>query len=250
MQLTAQLKPISELKSLPTFKKEYKGHLGFKDNINITPNMLSKSSITLTYNKDWKAWSDGTYEYSLDWLTNITISDEKLKLSLEINDLTLTVRILEMDESLRNRDFNGGKIYKSHKDKFRVASDVYLAIYQSSLFIHGTSKDKEFSSRKFESMKVLSKWIRNLLKVKHNQPKTLTPSQLWTALESGAYPPNSLFRDQDGNIFIFTGKSLQVHETDEEDNVYVGLCVGDKLEFIGVLDECMTFENGIEVEVV
>ena len=63
---------------------------------------------------------------------------------------------------------------------------------------------------------------------------TLSPSQLWTALESGAYPPNSLFRDQDGNIFIFTGKSLQVHETDKEDDVYVGLCVGDKLEFIGV----------------
>ena len=34
-------------------------------------------------------------------------------------------------------------------------------------------------------------------------------------------------------------KSLQVHETDEEDDVYVGLCVGDKLEFIGVWDECI-----------
>ena len=78
---------------------------------------------------------------------------------------------------------------------------------------------------------------------------TLSPSQLWIAIESGEYPPNSLFRDQDGNIFIFTGKSLQVHETDKEDNVYVGLCVGDKLEFIGVLDECMTFEDGVEVEV-
>ena len=80
---------------------------------------------------------------------------------------------------------------------------------------------------------------------------TLTPSQLWIAIESGAYPPNSLFRDQDDNIFIFTGKLLQVHETDKEDNVYVGLCVGDKLEFIGVWDECrypiqgMTFEDGI-----
>ena len=68
---------------------------------------------------------------------------------------------------------------------------------------------------------------------------TLSPSQLWIAIESGAYSPNSLFRDQDGNVFIFTGKSLQVHETDEEDDVYVGLCVGDKLEFIGVWDECI-----------
>ena len=239
MQLTAQLKPISELKSLEGFLSESVGRLNFKDNVHITSKMLNKSLIELTYNKDWKAFSDGKYEYSLDWLTNITVSDEKLKLSLEVKDLTLTVRILEMDESLRNRDFNGGKIYKSHKDKFRVASDVYLAIYQSSLFIHGTSKDKEFSSRKFESMKVLSKWIRNLLKVKHNQPKTLTPSQLWIAIESGAYPPNSLFRDQDGNIFIFTGKSLQVHETDKEDDVYVGLCIGDKLECIGVWEECI-----------
>ena len=239
MQLTAQLKPISELKSLEGFIGEHVGRLNFKDNVHITSKMLNKSLIELTYNKDWKSFSDGKYEYSLDWLTNITVSDEKLKLSLEINDLTLTVRILEMDESLRNRDFNGGKIYKSHKDKFRVASDVYLAIYQSSLFIHGTSKDKEFSSRKFESMKVLSKWIRNLLKVKHNQPKTLTPSQLWIALESGAYLPNSLFRDQDNNIFIFTGKSLQVHETDEEDDMYVGLCVGDKLEYIGVWEGCI-----------
>jgi len=69
------------------------------------------------------------------------------------------------------------------------------------------------------------------------QPNTLSPSQLWIALESGAFPPNSLFRDQDDNIFIFTGKSLQVHESDEEDDVYVGLCVGDKLEFIGLFIE-------------
>ena len=166
MQLTAQLKPISELKSLPTFKKEYKGHLGFKDNVNITPNMLSKSTITLTYNKDWKAFSDGKYEYSLDWLTNITVSDDKLKLSLEVNDLTLTVRILEMDESLRNKDFNGGKMYKSHKDSFRIVSDTHLAIYSNSLFIHGRFKDNESVSRKFESNKALTKWIRRLIKCK------------------------------------------------------------------------------------
>ena len=243
MQLTAELKSISELKSLPTFSYEYEfegieGNLKFT-NDSITAQMLNKSNVELKWDKKNKRFVtlDEKENYSLDWLTNITVSDEKLKLSLEVNDLTLTVRILEMDESLRNRDFNGGKIYKSHKDKFRVASDVYLAIYQSSLFIHGTSKDKEFSSRKFESMKVLSKWIRNLLKVKHNQPKTLTPSQLWIAIESGAYPPNSLFRDQESNIFIFTGKSLQVHETDKEDDVYVGLCVGDKLECIGAIKQ-------------
>lgn len=67
----------------------------------------------------------------------------------------------------------------------------------------------------------------------------MTPSQLWIALESGEFQPNSLFSDQDGNIFIFyNGKSLQVHETDlDESEIYVGLCVGDKLEFIGVWNE-------------
>ena len=73
-----------------------------------------------------------------------------------------------------------------------------------------------------------------------NTANTLSPSQLWTALESGAFPPNSLFRDQEGNIFIFyKGTSLQVHETYKEDDVYVGLCIGDKLKFIGVWKECI-----------
>lgn len=74
-----------------------------------------------------------------------------------------------------------------------------------------------------------------------NTANTLSPSQLWTALESGAFPPNSLFRDQEGNIFIFyKGTSLQVHETDlDESEIYVGLCVGDKLEYIGVWEECI-----------
>ena len=164
MQLTAQLKPISELKSLPTFENEFKGHLGFKDNINITPIMLNKSSITLTYNKDWKSFSDGKYEYSLDWLTNITVSDDKLKLSLEVNELTLTVRILEMDESLRE---NGN--YKSIKGKnrpynFLLYSHFKLKIYEKSLDFNGTYADS--STYTFESHKALTKWIRRLIKCK------------------------------------------------------------------------------------
>lgn len=164
MQLTAELKPISELKSLPTFENEFKGHLGFKDNVNITPNMLSKTTITLTYNKDWKSFSDGKYEYSLDWLTNITVSDDKLKLSLEVNELTLTVRILEMDESLRE---NGN--YKSIKGKnrpynFLLYSHFKLKIYEKSLDFNGTYADS--STYTFESHKALTKWIIRLIKCK------------------------------------------------------------------------------------
>ena len=166
LKLTAQLKPISELKSLEGFIGEPVGRLNFKDNVHITSKMLNKSLIELTYNKDWKSFSDGKYEYSLDWLTNITVSDEKLKLSLEVNDLNLTVNILEMDESLRNKDFNGGKMNKSHKDSFRIVSDTHLAIYSNSLFIHGRFKDNESVSRTFESHKALTKWIRRLIKCK------------------------------------------------------------------------------------
>ena len=158
LKLTAQLKPISELKSMPTFENEFKGVLGFKDNVNITPNMLNKSTITLTYNKDWRAFSDGTYEYSLDWLTNITVSDDKLKLSLEVNDLTLTVKSCIIDSSTDD------VVYKKYKDKFSIVlgdySDTYIA--KDKLFI----ADYNDATYTFQSHKALTKWIRCLIKCK------------------------------------------------------------------------------------
>ena len=164
MQLTAELKPISELKSLEGFIGEPVGRLNFKDNIHINSKMLNKSLIELTYNKYFKSFSDGKYEYYLDWLTNITVLDEKLKLSLEVNDLTLTVRILEMDESLRE---NGN--YKSIKGKnrpynFLLYSHFKLKIYEKSLDFNGTYADS--STYTFESHKALTKWIRRLIKCK------------------------------------------------------------------------------------
>ena len=161
MQLTAQLKPISELKSLEGFLSESVGRLNFKDNVHITSKMLNKSLIELTYNKDWKAWSDGEYEYNLDWLTNITVSDEKLKLSLEINDLTLTVRLVKsciIDSSTDD------VVYKKHKDEFSIVlgdySDTYIK--QDSLFI----ADYNDATYTFKSHKALTKWIRRLIKCK------------------------------------------------------------------------------------
>lgn len=162
LKLTAQLKPTEELKSLEGFIGESVDRLNFKDNINITPIMLNKSSITLTYNKDWKAWSDGEYEYNLDWLTNITVSDDKLKLGLEIDGLKLTVKILEQSSEIKR----GGGIYKSHKRKFLIDSLSCLNITSDSIYIHGTGADKLLDSRTFESHKALTKWIRNLIKCK------------------------------------------------------------------------------------
>ena len=161
LKLTAQLKSIEELKKLEGFLSESVGRLNFKDNINITSKMLNKSLIELTYNKEWKAWSDGKYEYSLDWLTNITVSDEKLKLSLEINDLTLTVRLVKsciIDSSTDD------VVYKKHKDEFSIVlghySDTYIA--KDKLFI----ADYNDATYTFPSHKALTKWIRRLMKCK------------------------------------------------------------------------------------
>ena len=172
MQLTAQLKPISELKSLPTFSYEYEfegieGNLKFT-NDSITAQMLNKSNVELKWDKKNKRFVtlDEKENYSLDWLTNITVSDDKLKLSLEVNDLTLTVRILEMDESLRNKYTYGGKLYKLHKDKFKISSICNLDIQIDTLYIHGMCGDRDSSTYTFESHKALTKWIRRLIKCK------------------------------------------------------------------------------------
>ena len=158
LKLTAQLKPISELKSLEGFIGESVGRLNFKDNVHITSKMLNKSSIALTYNKEWKAFSDGEYEYSLDWLTNITVSDDKLKLSLEVNDLTLTVKSCIIDSSTDD------VVYKKYKDKFSIVlgdySDTYIA--KDKLFI----ADYNDATYTFPSHKSLTKWIRRLIKCK------------------------------------------------------------------------------------
>ena len=168
MQLTAQLKPISELKSLPTFSYEYEfegieGNLKFT-NDSITTQMLNKSNVELKWDKKNKRFvnPDGMeYNYNLDWLTNITVSDEKLKLSLEVNNLTLTVRLVKsciIDSSTDD------VVYKKHKDEFSIVlgdySDTYIA--KDKLFI----ADYNDATYAFQSHKSLTKWIRRLIKCK------------------------------------------------------------------------------------
>lgn len=153
MQLTAQLKPTEELKSLEGFIGEPVGRLNFKDNVHITSKMLNKSLIELTYNKDWKAWSDGEYEYSLDWLTNITVSDEKLKLGLEVNNNKLTVEVLFLDLPYG--------IYEYKNFMIDVSNDT--EIDKNYLSIGNIRKQATYT---FPSHKALTKWIRNLIKCK------------------------------------------------------------------------------------
>ena len=166
MQLTARLKNIDELKKLESYMgiNSY-GLLEFKYNT-ITSDMLKLGLVDLSWNKSGRRFVDDNFSYCLDWLTDITVSDDKLKLGLEIDGLTLTVRILDMDESLRND--NGGecaKIYKQHKNKFHILSELYLEIKSDSLYLHGV-EDEDCTSYTFQSQKLLTKWIRNLIKCK------------------------------------------------------------------------------------
>ena len=161
MQLTARLKSVEELKRLGSFMcvNSYES-LEFKGDV-ITRDMLNLGLVNLSWSKLGKMFVSDNYNYSLDWLTDITVSDEKLRLGLEIYGLTLTVRILEMDESLR-----GNGLYKAHKDKFAIESILYLGISDDALCIHGSSQDKYSASYTFDSKKKLTKWIRNLIKCK------------------------------------------------------------------------------------
>ena len=159
MQLTAQLKPISELKSLPTFETEINSALQFKD-YGIISDMFELGTIELYWCKEHKSFrcvKEG-YTYNLDWLTNITVSDDKLKLSLEINDLTLTVKSCIIDSSTDD------VVYKKYKDKFSIVlgdySDTYIT--KDKLFI----ADYNDATYTFKSHKALTKWIRRLIKCK------------------------------------------------------------------------------------
>lgn len=59
--------------------------------------------------------------------------------------------------------------------------------------------------------------------------------ELWSKAESGDLTVGSIFEDQEGNQIIFTGKSFQIYYTELE-NRYVGLCVGDIWDFVGLED--------------
>lgn len=64
-----------------------------------------------------------------------------------------------------------------------------------------------------------------------------TNIQLWELAELGKIPKNGLFEDEEGNQMIWTGKSFQgiYREENIEQEQYVGMCLDDTWEYIGVL---------------
>lgn len=62
----------------------------------------------------------------------------------------------------------------------------------------------------------------------------MTNAELWKAAENGEFSKGQVFKDQDGNEIIFTGNAFQVYYTEEnEEEKYVGLCVGDNWKYTG-----------------
>ena len=65
-----------------------------------------------------------------------------------------------------------------------------------------------------------------------------TNSQLWGMAEQNNIEKGSIFEDREGNQIIFTGKSFQLYYSDsDETEVYIGMCVGDTWEFIGIEED-------------
>jgi len=160
MQLTAELKPVEELKLLPKYELSHEnGDLKFGID-RITNIMMGKGVIELKWSKEYKSFMNDNYIYNLEWLTNITISDDRLKLGLEIEGNKLTVKILEMHESLE-LDINRGYM-KKFENKFYVM----IAINITRLGVGGIllSRKEPTDSYTFKSQKQLQKWIRNLMR--------------------------------------------------------------------------------------
>lgn len=59
--------------------------------------------------------------------------------------------------------------------------------------------------------------------------------ELWTLAEQGKIAQWSVFKDNDGNEIIWTGKSFQAYT--ELDEKFTGMCLGDEWEFIKVDDQ-------------
>lgn len=61
-----------------------------------------------------------------------------------------------------------------------------------------------------------------------------TNVEIWDLAERGEVEEDMVFKDQEGNSFVFTGKSFQT--LNDEDDVFRGFCVGDMWEFVGKLE--------------
>ena len=164
MKITSKLKPISELKSLPTFEYEYdfegvEGNLKFT-NDSITAQMLNKSNVKLKWDKENKRFLtlDKKENYQLEWLETLTFTNDSDSFSfeLQVKDLEVTVKPIYV--------FEVAKL--SFKDKFSLRVSVHsycpTALYDNMLaLVRGSATTKTFKSNK-----ELTKFIGRLCRVK------------------------------------------------------------------------------------
>ena len=166
MQLTARLKNIDELKKLESFDSiDEHGNMFFKSpSLCINRNMFELGLVSLKWSKKYKTFASDDWVYNLEWITDIMVSDDKLKLGLAIDGLALTIKVLEQSEEIRL----GSGVYKSYKDKFEIKSLNGLQITPNKLYIYGIMRKCYGSTYRFKSNKKLVKWIRNLIKCTEN----------------------------------------------------------------------------------
>lgn len=87
------------------------------------------------------------------------------------------------------------------------------------------------------------KTYREIQKKYENDSKSFdcgkyTNSELWQMVEENKVEKWSVFEDTEGNQIIFTGKSFQLYYSEiDESKKYIGMCLGDLWEFIGVEEE-------------
>ena len=63
-------------------------------------------------------------------------------------------------------------------------------------------------------------------------------TELWYLAENGKIPNEAVFEDQEDNQIVFSDKSFQIYYSDkDESEYYIGMCVGDQWEYIGIDEE-------------
>ncbi len=174
MKMRAKCKSKEELMKLDSFvgieEKDLAniGGLNFnvkKSKLNfVNSDMFDRGEKSLEYDKQYKQFM-GTRSYHLEWLKDIVVYDAKLEIGLEIDGLTLTVKILRQDDSIRAfEDMQEESFYKVFKDKYFIKSIDDLEIRLDGLFIHGANLDRPFKTYTFKSKKALRKWVSRLLR--------------------------------------------------------------------------------------
>ena len=169
MKMRAKCKSKEELMALDSFagieEKDFANYGGLNFNVKksklnfVSSDMFDRIEKSLEYDEHYKQFI-GTRSYHLEWLKDIVVYDDKLEIGLEIDGLTLTVKILKQDESI----IRGSGFYKKFKDKYFIQSIDELEVKLEGIFILGNYPDVESDTYTFKSKKALRKWVSRLLR--------------------------------------------------------------------------------------